>query len=69
MSIVLSDVNDVAPKFLRHSVTVRVDEGLPIGHIVTTLVVEDPDTSNKFDYKVITFTIRMKPMALAGISG
>lgn len=52
MVVDVDDVNDVPPRFLRPEWTLDVSESLDPDHVLATLTVVDPDTTNNFAYRV-----------------
>ncbi|XP_048060461.1 cadherin-23 isoform X2 [Megalobrama amblycephala] len=54
LSVVLDDVNDSRPRFIRPVQTISVNESTPPGEVVATLTAEDPDLRPRLEYYIIS---------------
>lgn len=54
MSVVLDDINDSRPRFIRPVQTISVNESTPPGEVVATLTAEDPDLRPRLEYYIIS---------------
>uniref|UniRef100_A0A8C2JDF4 Cadherin-23 n=1 Tax=Cyprinus carpio TaxID=7962 RepID=A0A8C2JDF4_CYPCA len=54
LTVVLDDVNDSRPRFIRPVQTISVNESTPPGEVVATLTAEDPDLRPRLEYYIIS---------------
>ncbi|KAA0718279.1 Cadherin-23 Otocadherin [Triplophysa tibetana] len=54
LSVILDDVNDSRPHFIRPVQTISVNESTPPGVVVATLTAEDPDLRPRLEYYIIS---------------
>ncbi|XP_077053022.1 cadherin-23 isoform X1 [Siphateles boraxobius] len=54
LSVVLDDINDSRPRFIRPVQTISVNESTPPGVVVATLTAEDPDLEPRLEYYIIS---------------
>ena len=52
MIVRVTDQNDVPPRWGKSEWTVEVMEGNPVGEILATLTIKDPDTNNNMAFRV-----------------
>ncbi|KAL2082877.1 hypothetical protein ACEWY4_020650 [Coilia grayii] len=58
LTVLLDDVNDSRPRFLRPVQTISVNESTPPGEVVATLTAEDPDLRPRLAYYIISVEAR-----------
>lgn len=58
LTVVLDDVNDSRPRFIRPVQTISVNESTPPGEVVATLTAEDPDLRPRLEYYIISVEAR-----------
>uniref|UniRef100_A0A8C2GJV4 Cadherin-related 23 n=1 Tax=Cyprinus carpio TaxID=7962 RepID=A0A8C2GJV4_CYPCA len=54
LTVILDDVNDSRPRFIRPVHTISVNESTPPGEVVATLTAEDPDLRPRLEYYIIS---------------
>nr|XP_055027052.1 cadherin-23 isoform X1 [Misgurnus anguillicaudatus] len=54
LTVILDDVNDSRPQFIRPVQTISVNESTPPGEVVATLTAEDPDLRPRLEYYIIS---------------
>ncbi|XP_029926425.1 cadherin-23 isoform X1 [Myripristis murdjan] len=54
LTVILDDVNDSRPRFIRPETTISVNESTPPGVVVATLSAEDPDLRPRLEYYIIS---------------
>uniref|UniRef100_A0A672NZK3 Cadherin-23-like n=1 Tax=Sinocyclocheilus grahami TaxID=75366 RepID=A0A672NZK3_SINGR len=54
LTVVLDDVNDSRPRFIRPVQTISVNESTPPGEVIATLTAEDPDLRPRLEYYIIS---------------
>lgn len=54
LSVILDDVNDSRPQFIRPVQTISVNESTPLGEVVAALTAEDPDLRPRLEYYIIS---------------
>ncbi|XP_062375049.1 cadherin-23 [Sardina pilchardus] len=58
LTVMLDDVNDSRPRFIRPVQTISVNESTPAGEVVATLAAEDPDLRPRLEYYIISVEAR-----------
>ncbi|KAG5266737.1 hypothetical protein AALO_G00235630 [Alosa alosa] len=58
LTVMLDDVNDSRPRFIRPVQTISVNESTPPGEVVATLAAEDPDLRPRLEYYIISVEAR-----------
>ena len=53
LTVVVEDVNNIAPKFTEESYTEYVVENEPKGHVVLTVFAQDPDRNADLEYDIV----------------
>ncbi len=54
LTVILDDVNDSRPRFIRPVHTISVNESTPPGEVIATLTAEDPDLRPRLEYYIIS---------------
>ncbi|KAF7666879.1 hypothetical protein LDENG_00090080 [Lucifuga dentata] len=54
LTVILDDVNDSQPHFIKPVTTINVNESTPPGVVVATLTAEDPDLHPRLEYYIIS---------------